>query len=228
MSRLETLSQPPALAKMAYAALRDSILAGRLASGEVYTEAALAKELGISKTPVREALLELAAQGLVTVLPRRGVMVTRFTERDVEEVFEVRRAVEAVLVEKVARSAGELDLAPLEQALEAQEDALRDGDMLAFLDADRAFHTGMGELAGNRRLRAILENARDMIHLMGMEALTRRGRPSEVLEEHRKVVDALRNGRPSQARQAMDRHLERSQESVLSTYRGDTEPEPAQ
>ena len=87
MTTLAAIQQPPALAKIAYEALRDSILAGRLRSSEVYSEKVLADELGISKTPVREALLELSAQGLVQFLPRRGVRVTHFSKKDAQEVF---------------------------------------------------------------------------------------------------------------------------------------------
>ena len=104
MAKLRSINQPLPLAKMAYEALRDSILAGELISGEVYNEMALAKELGISRTPVREALLELSTRGLVSFLPRRGVIVKRYTKRDVEEIFELRKAIELAAVEKVAKA----------------------------------------------------------------------------------------------------------------------------
>jgi len=221
MHTLNAIDPPPALARMAHEALRASILNGRLRPGVVYNETALAEELGISKTPVREALLELAAQGLVTVLPRRGVMVTRFTEADVEEVFEVRRAIELALVEKVAREVAALDLSPVDRALKKQDQAIGEHDKVAFLGADRDFHKAFGQLARNRRLAAILDNVRDLVHVMGMEALAREDRPKEVLEEHRKVVDAVEAGDPDLARRAMARHLELSKESVLTQYRLD-------
>jgi DNA-binding GntR family transcriptional regulator len=221
MPELHTIHQPPALAQIAYRALRDSILARRLEPGEVYTESALAKDFGISKTPVREALKELAGQGLVTFLPRRGVLVNRYCERDVEEVFEVRAAIELAVVEKVAGAIPPADLGSVEGALRLQREAAADNRKLAFLEADRLFHTAFGELAGNGRLLAILENVRDLIQVMGMEALAHENRPKEVLEEHVEVVGAIRAGDPALARTAMARHLDRSKESVLVRYRSE-------
>ena len=221
MPELHTIHQPPALAQIAYRALRDSILARRLKPGEVYTESALAKDLGISKTPVREALKELSGQGLVTFLPRRGVLVNRYYERDVEEVFEVRAAIELAVVEKVAGAVPPADLGPVEAALRLQREAVVEGRKLAFLEADRLFHAAFGELADNARLLAILENVRDLVQVMGMEALAHENRPEEVLEEHVEVIDAIRAGDPALARTAMARHLERSKESVLIKYRSE-------
>lgn len=227
MAHLDAIDQPPPLAKIAFESLRDSILTGRLRAGEVYNEMALAKELGISRTPVREALLELSAKGLVTFLPRRGVMVNRFSVRDVEEVFEVRAAIELAIVEKVVRAWKSLDLRRLEKALAEQERAIERGDKMAFLEADRLFHSTFGEMANNRRLVAILENVRDMIHVMGMEALAREGRPAEVLEEHGRVIEAIKAGKPAEARRTMARHLEKSKESVLEQYRAEGDPSDA-
>ena len=100
MPKFAALKQPESLAKMAYEAIRKSILSGQWKIGELYNEKAIAAELGISRTPVREALLELAAQDLVLFLPRRGLMVNRFTRRDVDEIFELRKAIELAAVEK--------------------------------------------------------------------------------------------------------------------------------
>jgi len=102
MKRLGSISQPIPLAKLAYEKLRDSILDGSLQPGEIYNEKNLAEELGISRTPVREALLELSAQGLVIFLPRRGLIIRHFTKRDIEEVFELRNVIEIAVVERVA------------------------------------------------------------------------------------------------------------------------------
>src|SRR3990170_4844269 len=115
MVSLPAIVQPLPLTRLAYDRLRESILSGQMTSGEIYNEMALAKEMGVSRTPVREALLELASQGLVTFLPRRGVMVNYFTERDVEEVNEIRAAIELAIVEKVARTFAIHDFARLDQ-----------------------------------------------------------------------------------------------------------------
>ncbi len=215
MAKLKAITQPLPLAKMAYQALRESILSGHLAPGKVYNEMALAKELGISRTPVREALLELASQGLVTYLPRKGVMVKHYTARDVEEIFELRKAIELTALEKVARNLKSLDLTRLQKSLDSQRKAWKRSDSDAYIRFDRQFHLAFCEMIGNRRFVNILENIRDLIHLMAVQALNREGRWEEVLREHQQVISALKDGNVRSARKAMDYHLERSKEAVL-------------
>lgn len=219
MPTLKTLEQPQPLARLAYETLKDSIVSGKLKPGEIYNEKSLARELNISRTPVREALLELSARGLVTFLPRKGVMVNYYTRRDVEEIFEVRKAIELFSLSKALGDGG-LDTAGLEQSLHDQQAALEAGDMLAFMEADRRFHLGLGDLAGNRRLVAILDNLRDMVQVMGLEALAGAGRPHQVLEEHRRVCQALAAGRRDEALHALEEHLDRSREAVLEAREG--------
>ncbi|UCG66707.1 MAG: GntR family transcriptional regulator [Deltaproteobacteria bacterium] len=223
MLQLRAITQPLPLAKMAYKALRDSILSGHLVPGEIYNEMAIAKELGISRTPVREALLELSTQGLITFLPRKGVMVSHHKRQDVEEIFELRKAIELAAIEKAAKASPPRDLAKCEKALANQRKIIKKKDFLAFLQADRMFHTTFSEMTNNRRLVDILENLRDIIHLMGAEALGRAGRWPEVIVEHEKVLEAVRQGKPMKAREAMDYHLDRSKEAVLKRTRFEAE-----
>ncbi|MBL7225558.1 MAG: GntR family transcriptional regulator [Desulfobacteraceae bacterium] len=216
MTKLKAITQPLSLAKVAYKALRDSILTGHLIPGEMYNEIALAKELGISRTPVREALLELSTQGLVTFLPRKGVMVSHYDRRDVEEIFELRKAIELAAIEKVANASPPCDLSKIQKALADQRKAIKKKDFLAFLQADRVFHATLSELTNNRRLVDILDNIRDLIQLMGREALGRAGRWEEVLAEHKKVFEAVKEGKPAETREAMVYHLDRSKEAVVA------------
>lgn len=215
MAKLAALTQPQPLARMAYKALKESITSGKMAPGEVYNEMALAKELNISRTPVREALLELSTNGLVTFLPRKGVMVNRYSTHDVEEIFEVRKAIELFCIEKVTLDP-ERDLAELEESLDAQKRALETGDMTAFMGFDRKFHVTLGNLVNNKRISAILDNLRDMVHMMGLEALTGVGRADKVLSEHQEMFKAIAAGDVPSARQNMEVHLEKSKEAVLS------------
>ena len=122
---LKSIPQPAPLNKLAYEKLRESIMAGHLKPGEIYNEMSLAEELGISRTPVREALVELSAQGLVTFLPRRGVQINAFTERDIEEVFELRKLVELGVIDKIADLIQYCDLDKLEKTIEDQRKQFR-------------------------------------------------------------------------------------------------------
>jgi DNA-binding GntR family transcriptional regulator len=217
MLKFAAIKQPESLAKMAYEAIRKSILSGQWKIGELYNEKAIAADLGISRTPVREALLELASQDLIIFLPRRGLMVNRFTRRDVDEIFELRKAIELAAVEKVTVAAPPFDLFEIEDALLSQRKAVKQKDYFAFMEADRLFHTSFSELTSNRRLIAILDNIRDMIHVMGAKALALEGRAVEVIKEHQTILEAVKKGNLAEARRAMAYHLDQSKEAVVES-----------
>jgi len=217
MLKFAAIKQPESLAKMAYEAIRQSILSGQWKIGELYNEKAIAADLGISRTPVREALLELASQDLIIFLPRRGLMVNRFTRRDVDEIFELRKAIELAAVEKITVTSPPFDLFEIEESLLSQRKAVKQKDYLAFMEADRLFHTRFSELTNNRRIIAILENIRDMIHVMGAKALALEGRAIEVIEEHQTIFEAVKKGNINEARRAMAYHLDQSKEAVVES-----------
>ena len=217
MLKFAAIKQPESLARMAYEAIRQSILSGQWKLGELYNEKAIAADLGISRTPVREALLELASQDLIIFLPRRGLMVNRFTRRDVDEIFELRKAIELAAVEKITVAAPPFDLFEIEESLLNQRKAVKQKDYLAFMEADRLFHTSFSELTNNRRLIAILDNIRDMIHVMGAKALALEGRALEVIEEHQIIFEAVKKGNIEEARRSMAYHLEQSKEAVVES-----------
>ena len=223
MKRLGSISQPIPLAKLAYEKLRDSILDGSLQPGEIYNEKNLAEELGISRTPVREALLELSAQGLVTFLPRRGIIIRHFTKRDIEEVFELRNVIELAVVERVADNYQKYDFKKLQKTIEKQKSTIENQNYIDFLHVDRIFHISLCEMYGNRRLIAIMENIRDLIQIMGSEALKDPKRMEEVIDEHQKVLDFISKGLKLEAREAMEYHLERSKKAVLQYHHDSTE-----
>jgi DNA-binding GntR family transcriptional regulator len=202
---------------MEYNAIRNSILSGQWKIGELYNEKAIAADLGISRTPVREALLELASQDLIIFLPRRGLMVNRFTRRDVDEIFELRKAIELAAVEKITKASPPFDLFEIEEALFKQRKASKERNYLAFMEADRLFHTSFSELTGNRRLIAILENLRDIVHVMGTKALALEGRALKVIEEHQVIFEAVKKGQPEKARQTMAYHLDQSKNAVVES-----------
>ena len=217
MPKFAAIKQPESLAKMAYEAIRQSILSGQWKIGELYNEKAIAADLGISRTPVREALLELASQDLIIFLPRRGLMINRFTRRDVDEIFEVRKAIELAAVEKIVKTSPPFDLFEIEESLLNQRKAVKQKDYLAFMEADRLFHTSISELTNNRRIIAILDNIRDMIHVMGAKALALEGRALEVIEEHQTICEAVKKGNFEEARRAMAYHLDQSKGAVVES-----------
>ena len=214
MPKLATIKQPESLARMAYEAIRQSILSGQWQIGELYNEKAIAADLGISRTPVREALLELASQDLIIFMPRRGLMLNRFTRRDVDEIFELRKAIELASVEKIANTSPLPDLLAIEESLLEQRKAVNQKDYMAFIEADRKFHTSFTTLTNNSRMISIVENIRDMIQVMGIKALSLEGRAVKVIEEHQAIFKAVKEGHVKKARNFMAYHLDQSMEAV--------------
>ena len=144
-------------------------------------------------------------------------MVNRFTRYDVDEIFELRKAIELAAVEKITVAAPPFDLFEIEEALLSQRKAVKQKDYLAFMEADRLFHTSFSELTSNRRLIAILDNIRDMIHVMGAKALALEGRAVEVIKEHQTIFEAVKKGNIEEARRAMAYHLDQSKEAVVES-----------
>ena len=145
--------------------LRDMIFDGSLAPGSDHLESELALRLGMSRTPVREALLSLEAQGLVEIRPRRGIRVQTVAPDDMREIYEVLTALESLAASRVAQlslAADDLDL--LETALSDMERALAENDLDAWAEADDRFHMALVALSGHNRIAGIVGVMRDQVH----------------------------------------------------------------
>lgn len=188
--------------------LRASIVAGELAPGEIYSAAALAERLGVSPTPVREAMLDLANAGLVEPVRNRGYRVLEPDEQDLDEISELRLMLEVPAMRKLAERGDDRRLAPLTRTVEAIESAAAEGDLAGFLLADRRFHLALLELAGNRRLVRLVGQLRDQTRLEGLKPLAESGRLMASAREHGELLDALRAGDADRAEALMRQHLE--------------------
>jgi DNA-binding GntR family transcriptional regulator len=182
--------------------LRDAILGGELAPGSIHSAVSLADRLGVSPTPVREAMLALVVTGLVEVVPNRGFRVTVVDDRDLDEIRALRLILEIAAIELVVERASDASLNELEARLAELEAAASTGDVPAYLVADRAFHLELLALAGNRRLVRIAAELRDQARLAAAETL-------EVMaEEHRPILEAIQARDVARAQRIMARHLE--------------------
>ena len=191
---LNRIRKPEPLAKTALKALRRSILSNDLTSGVIYNEKSLAKDLGISRTPVREALLELSSKRLVKFLPQKGVIINTFTQKDIKEVFEIRTALEVFSIKKICQVFQTTDLTMLENYLNEQKEAAENADPQRFMAADRKFHIGFTRLTDNNYLMDTMHDIRDIMHLMGFKALGLEGRMDEVVLEHESILKAVVTG----------------------------------
>lgn len=210
--RIPAIERTESLAQQAYRLLRRAIQRQDLVRETFYSESELAEFMGISRTPVREALIELAREGLVEVIPQRGFRLHVLDDDDRREVFDLRVVLEAYVVEQLAKNATAEDVARLRSLLDEQRRLVDDLD--AFLEVDEAFHTLMPELAGLRLARQMLGTLRGAMWLLGSSALALPERIPDVLEEHTAVVDAIEAGDVRAAKDAVRRHVRMSAKAV--------------
>lgn len=195
------------LREQAQQVIRASILAGELAAGEIYSASTIAQRLGVSPTPVREAMLELANGGLVEPVRNRGFRILTPDEDDLDEIFQLRLMLEVPSMRIVAERATDEDLAALREVVEQIEATAAAADVAGFLLADRAFHLGMLELMGNRRLVSLVAQLRDQTRIAGITELAREGNLAKSAAEHRDILDALDARDADKAEELMKRHL---------------------
>lgn len=194
--------------------LRARIFAHDMAPGSWVDEQALADEFGISRTPMREALKVLAAEGLVVLKPRRGCYVAELSEQDLDEVFPVMALLEGRAALEAAGKASDADLARL-AALHAELErhaAAADADR--FFAVNDAFHAALQEIAGNRWLQHLIDDTRKMIKLTRRHSLLVEGRLDQSLAEHRQILEALQARNPERAARAMHDHLLSGREAL--------------
>ncbi|MDA2814043.1 GntR family transcriptional regulator [Nocardiopsis sp. RSe5-2] len=183
--------KPVSLRQQAREAVRTRIVLGRIEPGEVVSVAAVAAELGVSVTPVREAVMDLAHLGMVEVIRNRGFRVPPLSDHDLDEIFTLRTMLEAPAMAEVARTHVAAALAPFRELAAAITEAAREGDLEAFLDRDRRFHLGLLEMTGNRRLVAMVGQLRDQARMKGLQRLADQGELTGTAQEHEAIVEAV-------------------------------------
>lgn len=211
------------LVDAAYVEIRRRILDNLWAPGHQALEQALALELGMSRTPVREALIRLANEGLVEVVPRHGMRVLPVSAADMQEIYEILTSLEAMAAELVARRApSPAELALLEKSSRDMDKALETDDLDAWAEADERYHRHLIELCGNRKLAGIVTNYWDRAHRARMFTLRLRPKPVSSTREHLAVVEAIRRGDAVAARELHRAHRERGSRElteILGRYR---------
>ncbi|MFC5908335.1 GntR family transcriptional regulator [Streptacidiphilus monticola] len=188
-------------------ALRAALVAGELRAGEVYSAPALAARFGVSATPVREAMLDLAKEGLVDAVPNKGFRVTAVSERQLDEYTEIRALIEIPTTVQLATTADPAALARLRPVAEEIVTAARAGDLIAYVEADQRFHLDLLGLAGNEHLVEVVRDLRRRSRLLGLNALSAAGRLESSAEEHLELLDALLSGDEGAVRAVMTHHL---------------------
>ncbi len=199
--------------------LRERIFAGGLAPGSFVDEPALCAELSISRTPLREALKVLAAEGLLRHEPRRGCFVNQITERDLDEIFPVLALLEGRCAFEAATNASDAEIAALEQLHDRLNRAARAKRINEYYDANFTIHEAIITLANNRWLAQTITDLRKIVKLARLQQLHAPGRLEQSLSEHMAVFAALKARDAEGAEAAMRTHLTRQRVALRELAR---------
>jgi DNA-binding GntR family transcriptional regulator len=207
----------PRLREVAYERLKDALQHAGLTPGEPLSENQLSKWLGISRTPVREALQQLAQEGLVQVIPGRAITVASRSVKDVLDVVHIRSLLEPELARLVAESATEQQIETLQQTIEKMEDAIRSDDYAAWAKADTVFHDVLNDACPNRLLGETSILMRNRVHhIADSDSKVNPARLAACTAEHRQIVDAIAAHDSKTAEQAVREHLAALRTSLLN------------
>jgi DNA-binding GntR family transcriptional regulator len=201
------------------ARLRERIFSGGLLPGSFLDESALAEQMNISRTPLREALKVLTAEGLVRHEPRRGCFVNQVTEQDLDDIFPVLTMLEGRCAFEAAQHASDADLQALEALHERLARHARARRITDYYAANYAIHEAIITLAGNRWLAQVIGDLRKIVKLARLQQLHAPGRLEESLAEHQAVFAALKARDAAAADAAMRVHLERQREALRALAR---------
>lgn len=218
-AQIRKLAPRPSLVEQAYAELRQRILDNVYPPGHQGLETELADELGISRTPLREALIRLQNEGLVSVVPRHGMRVLPVSADDMRELYQVLTALESTAAELVAlRRPSAAELKPLEQATADMAKALKTDNLAAWAEADGRFHRLLIEMSGNRLLVEAVTRYRDRVQRARLFTLRLRPKPIHSTREHTALVGRLRAGDAKGAVQLNRAHRERASRELLNIF----------
>lgn len=199
--------------------LRDAVRRGILQPGERLMEIQLAEDLGVSRTPVREAIRKLEMEGYVIMMPRRGTYVADLSIRDINEVFEIRTSLESLASGLAAERINEDELEKLQRLLVEIGAYIKSGDMESIVRTDTEFHDLLYQASRNTRLVGIISNLREQLTRFRTTSMSFPGRLKATLEEHRKIVEAIAQGDEKAARKAAEHHMEKSEQTLLASMK---------
>lgn len=197
--------------------LRQAILKGELKPGERLMEIALAEKLGVSRTPIREAMRKLELEGLVVMIPRRGAQVANITEKDLNDVLEVRIALENVAIEKACTRMSEEDMGRLWLAAKEFEHTMAEGNLVRLAEADVAFHEIIYRASDNKRLNQVLNNLREQIYRYRVEYLKEEETRNVLVKEHEELTKAIRERDVKKAQEISFCHIENQRRAIIQS-----------
>ncbi|HIU64629.1 MAG TPA: GntR family transcriptional regulator [Candidatus Avacidaminococcus intestinavium] len=195
--------------------IRQAITAGVFKPGERLMEIQLAEEMGVSRTPVREAIRKLELEGFIVMIPRRGTYVADISIKDITEVYEIRTALEILAAGLAAERISDDELQEMQRLLVEIGKHMEDDDMEKIVEADTAFHDVLYQASRNERLGNIISNLREQITTLRGRSMHYPGRLRDTLEEHRAIVESIAHRNVDKAQVAAREHMENAEHTLL-------------
>ncbi|MCR4990078.1 MAG: GntR family transcriptional regulator [Lachnospiraceae bacterium] len=203
--------------------LRRAILTGQLKPGERLMEVHLANKLGVSRTPIREAIRKLELEGLVVMVPRKGAEVAKISEKSLKDVLEVRRALDELIAELACSRISSEQLKELKEAAEAFERATKTEDTASIARADVAFHDIIMESTGNSRLKQLVNNLAEQMYRYRFVYLKDETKHGMLVKEHSMIYDAIKKKDKEAAAKAAREHIDNQEKAIIAHIRMEKE-----
>lgn len=213
-----TLDNYKPLREIVFETLREAIISGVLIPGERLMEIQLAEEMGVSRTPVREAIRKLELEGFVVMIPRKGAYVSGISMKDIADVFELRAALEGLAAGLAAERVTEEELEQLERILVKLGECVQNNDLEQLVELDTEFHDTLFKASRNERLVQIVSNLREQIQRFRTTTLAAPGRMKFAIQEHKKIVEAVSERNVELARALASEHIENAENSMLDVF----------
>ena len=211
-----TMNEYLPLRDVVFNTLRQAILRGELKPGERLMEIQLANKLGVSRTPIREALRKLELEGLVNMVPRKGAEVADTTEKSLRDVLEVRKALEELSVQLACEKITEEEIEELKRVAERFKDTLDDQDVTKIAEADVAFHDVIYTATDNQKLILLLNNLREQMYRYRVEYLKKEEAYPQLIAEHEELIDNISKRNKEEATRIMCEHIDNQVATVIN------------
>ncbi len=216
---IERFSQDASLTDEIANIIRERILNGSYSIGEKIIEAPLANELSVSRTPIRQAFKKLESEGLVENIPNRGSFAKGFTKRDIQDIYEVRKALEALAIEWAVERISEEDLSKLEEIVELMEFYTIKENFEKIMEANKSFHETIYKASESRFMAQILRSYQDYVQQARRTTVYEKDYLVGILKEHKAILGALRKRNAKEAIKLTNQHLDNSKKRTESKWK---------
>lgn len=213
--KLPRINDSGLLRERVYQILKNSIIEGNLVEGSKITEAEISKQIGVSTTPVREAIRRLVIEGLITLHPNKRMTISKILPKDIIEVYQLRGVLCSLAARLLAEKITDEDIVRFNKIISEMEVFAQMEDVIAYSKLADKFHSLMVHLSGNKRLENITGNLHEQVYRYRIKSLRVKGRIGKSLNEHKKILEALSKHDPEQSAKNCQEHINNALENIL-------------